>query len=259
MNNSESKKPVSDYVSSEARHTGPFVTKPSTPVPGNVSSEARHTGPFITDGLPPDVRGIRITKLSFSYQATMVFDKLSLEAAGRIFVLRGPSGCGKTTLLKMFAGILLPASGSLQPVFKTPVMISQEDALFPWLSGVQNILKIAKVSVDELKGSPLYQRIEGFVGRKAYQMSFGQRRLIEITRALLIKPDLLCLDEPFNFIDPPSRDLIQSLLLGSLQESKEMTLLVTSHYESDFYAPGVIDVTFDGILPVRNLSVSRHP
>lgn len=259
MINSESKLPISNNVSNEARHTGPFVTEPSTPAPDNVSSEARHTGPFITDGLTLNVRGICISKLSFSYQATMVFDNLSLEAEGRIFVLRGPSGCGKTTLLKLFAGILPQASGSIRPVFKTPVMISQEDALFPWLSGVQNILKIAKVSIDELKRSPLYHRIEGFVGRKAYQMSFGQRRLIEITRALLIKPDLLCLDEPFNFIDPPSRDLIQSLLLGSLQESKEMTLLVTSHYESDFYASGITDVTFDGTLPVKKLTVSHHP
>jgi ABC-type molybdenum transport system ATPase subunit/photorepair protein PhrA len=123
---------------------------------------------------------------------------------------------------------------------------------------MQNILKIAKVSLDQLKSSPLYPRIAGFVGQKAYQMSFGQRRLIEITRALLIKPDLLCLDEPFNFIDPPSRSLIQSLLLGSLQAFRETTFLVSSHYESDFAAAGVADVIFDGALPVTKLTVSRR-
>jgi ABC-type nitrate/sulfonate/bicarbonate transport system ATPase subunit len=225
---------------------------------GIMSSESRHTGPFITPGLARGTHGIGIDQLSFAYQTTAVFRDLCLKTEGRITVLRGPSGCGKTTLLKLFSGFLRPTSGLIQPAFRMPVLISQEDALFPWLTGLQNILKIAGVSLDQLKRSPLYPRIEGFIGQRAYQMSFGQRRLIEITRALLIKPDLLCLDEPFNFVDPASRTLIQGILSGSFEDLKETIILVSSHYDSDFSVPGVTDVVFDGTLPVRTLVVSRR-
>jgi ABC-type molybdenum transport system ATPase subunit/photorepair protein PhrA len=89
-------------------------------------------------------------------------------------------------------------------------------------------------------------------------MSFGQRRLVEITRALLIKPDLLCLDEPFNFVDPASRSLIQGILFGSLDDLIGTTIVVSSHYDSDFAAPGITEVVFDGVLPVNKVAVSRR-
>ena len=172
------------------------------------TDEGRHTGPFGREIDVVRARRVRISNLSFAYQSARVFEDFGLDAQGRIFVLRGPSGCGKTTLLKLCAGVLERGEGIIEPLFERPVLILQEDALFPWLTGEQNILRIAKVTPEDLRNSPLYSRIEGFVKQRACQMSFGQRRIIEITRALLVKPDLLCLDEPLNFIDASSRSLI---------------------------------------------------
>lgn len=219
-------------------------------------SESRHTGPFETSLQEYGDVGIGLSQLSFSYGTTPVFDKLSVTAATRLLVLRGPSGCGKTSLLKLCAGILRPSSGSVRPRRKNPIFISQEDALFPWLTGLQNIQNVTGVSREQIEASPLYTRIQGFLDQRAHQISFGQRRLIEIARALLVKPDMLCLDEPFNFIDPPSRALIQELLLEPPLHLRDVTILVSSHYDSDFAVPGITTISFDGALPVNNLVVS---
>lgn len=221
-----------------------------------VARGSGHTGSFETSARKSGAVGIGLNQLSFSYDTIAVFDNLSITAAERLLVLRGPSGCGKTTLLKLCAGILHPTSGSVSPEYQKPVFISQEDALFPWLTGLQNIQNVTGVSVEQIKASPLYARIQGFLDQRAHQMSFGQRRLIEIARALLVEPDMLCLDEPFNFIDPPSRALIQNLLLDPPLHLRDVTILVSSHYDSDFAAPGITTISFDGALPVNSLVVS---
>lgn len=251
-NNSRSgcknEKPPENVGLAELRNTNVMETQKKVP------DESRHTGPFGSS--PQKPLGIGLNQLSFSYGSTAIFDKLSLSASARLTVLRGPSGCGKTTLLKLCAGILHPSSGSITPEPKKPVFISQEDALFPWLTGVQNIQNVAGVSGEQIKTSPLYPRIQRFLDQRAHQMSFGQRRLIEVARALLVKPDLLCLDEPFNFIDPPSRALIQEVLLEPPLHLRDVTILVSSHYDSDFAAPGITTLSFNGALPVNNLVVS---
>lgn len=220
-----------------------------------ISSEARHTGPFstgATDGI------MRVTHLTFAYGTTEVFKELSVAARTRLIVLRGPSGCGKTTLLKLLAGFLVAASGTIEPIFRKPILISQEDALFPWLTGSQNITKLTGASAAQIEQSPLYPRIRSFLSQRAFRMSFGQRRLIELARALLCHPDLLCLDEPFNFIDPPSRALLQETLLTYLSQARDLTIVVSSHYESDFAIPRTTEFLFDGSLPVSQLDVRQR-
>jgi NitT/TauT family transport system ATP-binding protein len=201
-------------------------------------------------------RGIALEHLSFSYGKTAVFENLNLSVSARLLVLRGPSGCGKTTLLKLCAGILHPSTGSVHLDHTKPVFICQEDALFPWLTGWQNIRNVAKVSTEQIEQSPLFERINGFLHQRASEMSFGQRRLVEIARALLVRPDMLCLDEPFNFIDPATRALIQELLIHPPANLKDATILVSSHYDTDFSKPGIATISFDGELPVNKLALS---
>lgn len=227
---------------------------PMTSVTCSLPDEERHTGPFGDSNRA--TMGIALKDLSFSYGTTVIFQSLSVATSARLLVLRGPSGCGKTTFLKLSAGILQPKSGSVSPQRENPVYISQEDALFPWLTGWQNIKNVAGVSEDAIEASPLYSRIKGFLQKRAFQLSFGQRRLIEIARALLVVPDLLCLDEPFNFVDPASRALVQELLVEPPLHLKNVTMLISSHYESDFAVPGIATMSFDGSIPVTKLSLS---
>ena len=121
-----------------------------------MSSESRHTGPFIAPNPTRGSHGIAFDHISFAYPTTAVFRDLCFSTEDRFTVLRGPSGCGKTTLLKLLSSFLKPASGLIQPEFRMPVLISQEDALFPWLTGLQNIMKVSGVALEDLRRSPLY-------------------------------------------------------------------------------------------------------
>src|SRR5258708_28233505 len=96
-----------------ARHSVTYTERTISGL-GIMSSESRHTGPFITPGLTRGTNSISIDQMSFAYPTTTVFRDLCLKTEGRITVLRGPSGCGKTTLLKLFSGFLQPTSGLIQ-------------------------------------------------------------------------------------------------------------------------------------------------
>lgn len=197
---------------------------------------------------------VEIRNLSFSYGPKEVFRGLSLSSDSKFIVLKGPSGCGKTTLLKLISGNLQPDSFDKMPEYEKTCMIIQEDALLPWISGLKNIVKICKVTREEVTEHPMFKHVEPFINQKACNMSYGQRRLIELLRALLSKPDLLCLDEPFNFLDPVSRQKVTSLLSPTGSHLHGTTVLMSTHYNEDMseFAPDTF--FFDGLLPVRSLS-----
>ena len=196
---------------------------------------------------------MEIRNLSFSYGSKEVFKGLSLSSDSKFIVLKGPSGCGKTTLLKLISGNLQPGSYDKMPDYENTCMIIQEDALLPWISGLKNIVKISKVSKEEVIKHPMFQHVEPFIHQKACNMSYGQRRLIELLRALLRKPDLLCLDEPFNFLDPVSRQKVTSLLSPDGADLQGTTVLMSTHYNEDMSDFSPDTFFFDGLLPVRTL------
>ncbi len=200
---------------------------------------------------------LRIENISFSYDQQPVFREFSSAFSSNV-VLRGPSGCGKTTLLKLIAGILKPSHGLIEINSLRTVLLTQEDALFPWLTGIENIKKILRISDQEIKSSPLYNRFREYLFKPAFQMSFGQKRILEIARALLYKPTLLCLDEPLNFIDPNTRNQIQEILLNQQFVDENTLLIISSHDKFDFQYKGIRELNFNGNLPVSNLNETHN-
>lgn len=182
-----------------------------------------------------------------------MFENFGIAFQSSFAVLKGPSGCGKTTLLKLLTGILIANEMvALPPVART-TLILQEDALFPWMTGIRNILNILPIAERELLQHPLYKHVAPFIGQMAYQMSFGQRRMIELLRAFLYKPDVLCLDEPFNFLDPTNRKRMLDFILPANGFLPDTTIIMSTHYREDTSGLGLETYYFDGDFSVKRL------
>lgn len=193
----------------------------------------------------------RIGGLSFSYPSSPVFDDFAVDSYARIVVLRGPSGCGKTTLLKLMTGYLRPEKPTVLPENASSCLIVQEDALFPWLTGVDNLLLGSGIALPDAQRHALFPLVADFIHRRVYQMSFGQRRKIELVRVLMRPYRLFCLDEPFNYIDPASRSLLSDFLNGT--QLHDALIVMSTHYDADTMRIDCDVVTFDGQLPVRGV------
>jgi len=195
-----------------------------------------------------------IDKLSFSYPNRGLFSNFSLRSDRKRIVLKGPSGCGKTTLLRLLFGSLPHGKDSVIPTLIQPIMVLQEDALFPWLSGRGNIDRFLSLN-SPLDEHPLFPVVAAFIDRPCYQMSYGQRRSVELFRAMLSPPDALLLDEPFNYLDDAKTAAFIEHLLSSAWAN--VLIVITSH-RHDSSLDNASDVfLFEGDPPFANLTHVR--
>jgi lipopolysaccharide export system ATP-binding protein len=191
---------------------------------------------------------LRTQELTKSYGGRTVVRGVSIEVqSGEIVGLLGPNGAGKTTTFYMTVGLTAPDSGRVilddedvtgDPMYvrarKGIAYLPQEPSIFRGLTVEQNILAIVETlglprrvrrqrALDllaELKLSPL-------ANAPAYTLSGGERRRVEITRALVISPRFILLDEPFAGIDPIAVSDIQAMIFH-LKE-RGIGVLVTDH------------------------------
>ncbi len=159
---------------------------------------------------------------------------------GELVCLLGPSGCGKSTLLKIIAGFLAPSSGRVLVQGRAVVkpgadrgVVFQEDALFPWLTAAENIAFGLK---GRLPGKALaaevtrYLELVGLSPFRDYlprQLSGGMKQRVAMARVLILKPQLLLMDEPFGALDAQTREEMQTLLLSLWAELGHTILFVT--------------------------------
>lgn len=205
---------------------------------------------------PPDgscVDSIRLNAVTFGYSRALVFERLSLDSDASIVLLKGPNGSGKTTLLKLVVGMLLPHEGG-QIIRPAPVgIILQEDGLLPWLT-VERNLQVAHVAVmDDGALGPLAPIIRPLRSRRAYSLSFGQRRIVELYRILATRFRLICLDEPFNYLDARTVRTVADVI-GTLA-SAGTRFLIASHVAPDWLSWHHVTYELDGSLPVRRLTL----
>jgi lipopolysaccharide export system ATP-binding protein len=187
-------------------------------------------------------------KLVKTYHGRRVVDGVSVSvSAGEIVGLLGPNGAGKTTTFNMVVGVVKPDGGAVLfqkrkitnlPMHKRARLgigyLTQEPSVFRKLTVEENILAILetckmpdderavrlKYSLEELDLTPLAQS-------KAYQLSGGEKRRLEITRALVTSPKLMLLDEPFSGIDPITVYEVQKIV-RRLKE-RGLGILITDH------------------------------
>ena len=176
-----------------------------------------------------------IEDLNFQYNGNTIFSKFFWHTDGNISIIEGPSGCGKTTFLRILAGHLVPTSVGSWKIPRSNRIILQDDALFPWLTGLGNLKLINKWKgfdcvPQELKA--LGEYVKPFSCQLASRLSFGQRRLLELFRVLMYPAPVILLDEPFNFLDSKIRHIAIDAI--KFIASTGVFFVIASHYEDDF-------------------------
>jgi ABC-2 type transport system ATP-binding protein len=167
--------------------------------------------------------------------------------AGEVFALLGPNGAGKSTTIGMLTGTVRPTAGSARlagfDVAREPLaarmassVVFQEPVVDSGLSGWKNLELHARLWGVEANESErrigeiaMALGISELLGRTAGSYSGGQRRRLEIARALVSQPRVLFLDEPTVGLDPRIRHELLDVI-ASLRERDEMTILLTTHY-----------------------------
>ena len=172
-----------------------------------------------------------------------VIDDLDFKVGdGEFVAIVGPSGCGKTTLMNIMSGFLAPDSGAIlvdgtaraEPNSKG-ILITQQGSVFPWLTVRQNLLfglDDARPDREELaeKYADLVG-LKGFENSYPHELSGGMLKRAEIARALVVKPEVLYMDEPFSALDALLSLRMQNELLRILAKERHTVLLITHDVE----------------------------
>jgi lipopolysaccharide export system ATP-binding protein len=187
-------------------------------------------------------------KLVKEYRHRRVVNEVSLTVApGEIVGLLGPNGAGKTTTFNMVVGVVRPDAGSVRfqrrDITRLPMhrrarlgigYLTQEPSIFRKLTVEQNILAILETCRMKRQERAIRLKylleeldMERLAKSKAYTLSGGEKRRLEITRALVTSPKLLLLDEPFSGIDPIAVYEVQKIV-RRLKE-RGLGILITDH------------------------------
>lgn len=157
---------------------------------------------------------------------------LSIPTHQRV-VLLGPSGSGKTTFLRMVAGLDTPDSGDLHVGTERIAFVFQEPRLIPWRTVGQNLKLVNPNGAVEKILADL--RLQGFADYYPAQLSGGMRQRVNLARALLVKPQLMLLDEAFSFLDQGVKWHIMEDLLAGWRKNPFTMLMVTHDLKEALY------------------------
>ena len=193
----------------------------------------------------PKLQGVELSK---SYRGRKVVDNIEIEInQGEVVGLLGPNGAGKTTTFYMIVGLARPDSGRVllngEEITDLPMYLRarsgisylpQEPSVFRQLTAEQNLLAVLETlpltpeqQRDRLEELLAQMGLETVRQSKAYMLSGGERRRLEIARSLTLQPSFILLDEPFSGIDPLTvkdlQDLIRELSRSGIG------VLITDH------------------------------
>ncbi|CAH1660871.1 MULTISPECIES: ABC transporter ATP-binding protein [unclassified Chelatococcus] len=193
---------------------------------------------------------ISVNRISKSWGSFAALESIDLEVReGEFLSILGPSGCGKSTLLRIIAGLEEPSGGEIHiagrnvtrdPVWKRRIgFVFQNFALWPHLSVFRNISMGL-----ELRGTPSAElrarvtealamvQLEALADRLPTQLSGGQQQRVALARAIVLKPDVLLLDEPLSALDKNLRQDMQ-VELKTLQQTLGLTTVFVTHDQEE--------------------------
>ena len=229
---------------------------------------------------------VSVDRLTKAFRGKPAVSDISFSARQNQFVsIVGPSGCGKSTMLKMIAGLIEPTSGSVmvngakvEAPLRNASMVFQAPVLMPWRRVLGNVLFCIELRGD----SPAkYRRqalaliklagLSGFENHYPHQLSGGMQQRVAICRALLVRPSLLLMDEPFGALDVLTRERM-AFELQKLWSVERYTALFVTHSITEavllsdaiVVMPGMVGrapaVTIEVDLPrPRDASIMKDP
>lgn len=183
--------------------------------------------------------------MSKYYSKIPILQNISFHMrSGEHFTIVGPSGCGKTTLLRCLAGLEAISEGeiclkqksivNLKPEERSVVLMFQDSLLFPHLTVIENVtygLKRRKWKKKERvrKAEQMLEKVKLLQLKNAFphELSGGQKQRVSLARALVLKPDLLLLDEPFSSLDAALRESLRGEVKELLTEENITSLFIT--------------------------------
>ncbi len=180
----------------------------------------------------------------------VLHDCTFLLEKGKLTVLIGPSGCGKSTLINVLAGYEKIDAGSITLDGKEitgpgpdRLVVFQETALFPWMTTFENVSYGPKVR-KEMPEKELAETtmkllelvgLEDFKDKFPSQLSGGMQRRAELVRAMINRPKVMFMDEPFRGLDAMTRALMQEYYVRLFEEHRGTNLFVTSELEEGIF------------------------
>jgi lipopolysaccharide export system ATP-binding protein len=225
---------------------------------------------------PPQGSRLRAEGLTKIYQGRKVVDEAGLEVQqGEIVGLLGPNGAGKTTTFYMVVGLISPDRGRVfldqKDITKVPMYqrarlgvgyLAQEPSVFRKLTVEENVLAILETlpiprreRKERLEELLRELSIAHLRKNKAYSLSGGERRRLEITRALVQQPKFMLLDEPFAGIDPIAVNDIQQIV-GSLKHRGIGVIISDHNVEQTLDIVDRAYIMYEGRIPISG-SVSQ--
>ena len=215
---------------------------------------------------------IVIDGISKNFGALPVVGGVSLDIRdGEFVAIVGPSGCGKSTLLNIIAGFERADRGTIKidgveriGPSRNGIMISQHGSVFPWLTVQENVMfgLIGSGRRDKAELADRYIAMVGLSGFEAaypHELSGGMVKRVELARALVVKPAILYMDEPFSALDALMSLKMQTELRRILDEERHTVVLITHDVEEAIFLadrilvlsprPTTIQTTFHVDLP----------
>jgi FAD-dependent halogenase len=189
------------------------------------------------------IRGVWKSFSSNQGQLSVLEDIAFAMAEGEFVSLVGPSGCGKSTLLNILTGFERPDRGEVlvdgRPIERPShrgILITQRGSVFPWMTVRRNLLFGADGLPEGEREALVRHYIDlvglaGFENGFPWQLSGGMLQRVEVARALMARPELLFMDEPFGALDALTRMRMRAELLHILSRDRHTCLLVTHDVE----------------------------
>ena len=196
---------------------------------------------------------LSLKNISKRYGDVLAVEDFNLEVEkGEFISFLGPSGCGKTTTLNMIAGFEEPTTGTIHingndvtnaaPNTRDIGIVFQSYALFPHMTVAENVgfgLEMRKVGKEERRERVMdtlrMVHLEQFADRFPKALSGGQRQRVALARAIVIKPQLLLLDEPLSALDAKIRESMQ-MELRNIQHEVGVTTILVTHDQAEAMA-----------------------